>query len=324
MSPAATTAAAFQTQAAPVQNAPRLQPNRETELFFGKTKGDKTMGKNDREFLAASGFEIADQVSRIDDFRLIDGPDFRTIGVRAFEIKATDLVENIADGVYDCAIVGMDVLREFNLASRGQKGRMNVVPVANLDMAPCALAVAVGENSGIKTIEDLNGKTIVTKYPASVAAWARKNKIEFARIMKRNGGIESYGVTMPGVVIADMVESGGSLAVNGWRILGMGDNAWNAIKTGARKFSDMSVEDMESIDGVITPSRAMLVRSPRKMSAEKEEALRVLTERFVGASKKLGNSPTLTGRRVAEQVSYKAGRKITVSRLQAPERPTWR
>lgn len=288
--------------------AARVAAQRSRELWLGLPKGGKTLGGSDEAFLNEAGFTASDKLARVDDY-VLTKTTAGDIGVRVFEMKPSDMLENIADGMMDAAIVGLDVLKEFNAASRGQK-RLQIVPIADLDLAPCALAIAVRENDKAVSPSDLNGRTIVTKYPAAVENWARKVGITFDRVVKRTGGIESYGILAPGVVIADMVESGASLAVNGWRVLGMEQAAWNDIAGGRRKFSDLSVSQMESIPGVIVASRARLVRASRRMTPDKEAALAALAQDFVQASLNLGKTSSLLGKKVAEQRNFKAGREV--------------
>jgi len=278
--------AMFGPEAAPVP-----APNRDREIWIGLPKGGKTLGGSDEEFLLKAGFQTADKIERVDHYRLVDGPDFKDVGVRVFEMKPGDAVANIADGMLDAAIAGGDVFQEFTYASRNIKGQMQPVRIGNLDLAPCALAVAVRSDDVAQSPADLNGRTIVTKYPSSVENWAKKNKISFAKIIERNGGIENYGLLIGGAIIADMVESGRSLVANDWRVLGMSEEMTGEIADGRTKFSSLSMDEMTGISGVIVASRALVARTPKPMGDAKEKAFATLMDRFKDASSSMNREP---------------------------------
>lgn len=276
--------------------------DRATEIFMALPKGGKTLGGSDAAFLQKAGFTAVEKLPRVDDYRLVDGPAFEQIGVRVFESKPIDALHNMADGYIDVAIVGLDVLKEFNRAVKGQKGKMQGVEIVNLDVAPCALVVCVREDSGITNAQQITGLKAATKYPKALTNWAGANNVTQGDVVVRSGGIEGYHILDPEIkIICDMVESGASLVANGWKPLGIDDALWGDIKAERKKFSDLTMEEMQAISGVAVASRAALVRTPRRLSAEKEAAIATLIDRFKDASQQLGNKPVVKQKGVANQ-----------------------
>lgn len=264
----------------------RVAPDRSREIWLAAPKGGKTLGGSDEAFMAAAGFTALDKAPRVDDYRLAASTVANQIGTRVFELKPKDALLNITDGLLDAAIVGLDVLKDFNAGAK-RRGRIQAIEIANLDLAPCALAIAIPDADKATSPNDLEGRVIVTKYPDALGNWARANKINFGKIIERQGGIESYAILNPEVTaICDMVESGRSLGANGWRLLGRNG-------CDSRMFSDLSVEEMQAIPGVIVASRAVLVRAATAMNADKENALESLTARFMSAATALGKKPSL-------------------------------
>lgn len=298
--------------------APRAERDPARELWLALPKGGKTLGGSDENFLKQAGFRIADKVDRIDDYRLEDGPEFAQVGVRAFDMKPQMALALMAKGRLDAAVVGRDVLKEFNNGKRGKKGVAQAVEVVDLDVAPCALVIAVPEGDAAQTAADMNGRVIVTKYPELLKNWARANNVTFGEIVSSitdddaiSGGIESYSLFDPRVsAICDMVESGESLVRYNLKPLGINDTDWQPVredvlagrpKKERRKFTDMAPEAMNALPGLVINSSAVLVRAARKMSPEKETAFKTLSARFADASRAMGRSPAIKEKRVAQQ-----------------------
>jgi len=299
---------------AKTKRAPR---NHLSELWIGVPKGGRT--GVDQEFFSMAGFAIADQVKRVDDYRLTDGPDFAQIGIRLNEMKPQQALALVGVGKLDAAIVGRDVLKEYNLdvGKRGKKGIAQSVELVDLDLAPCALMIAVDENDPAKTASDMEGRVIATKYPNLLQKWAKANRVQLGDIVSMItdddailGGIEAYSQFDPRInAICDMVQSGESLVRYELKPLGIREDDWGNVMADvlgdvpekARRRFDTLPSDAIASAGQVLASSAVLVRTARKLNPEKEATLAKLTERFYQASLSLGRTPVIKQKRVGEQ-----------------------
>jgi len=301
------------TNTAPLRTAPDFA----NELWLALPKGGRTLGGSDETFLAAAGFQTVDKIERVDDYRLVDGPEFADVGVRAIEMKPQMALALLSTGQLNAAVVGRDVLKEFNNSRRGKKG-VQAVEIVDLDMTPCALTIAVPEGDAAQISADMQGRVIVTKYPRLVENWAKANGVQFGEIVSQitddadiSGGIEGYRLFDPRVnAIADMVESGESLVRYGWKPLGISDADWapvradvlNNVPKGQRcKFTDMPMDTMRALPGTVMASSAVLVRSSARLTPAKEAAFKTLAGRFFDAARALGRTPTMKQTRVDKQ-----------------------
>ncbi|MDA8337434.1 MAG: ATP phosphoribosyltransferase [Peptococcaceae bacterium] len=141
-------------------------------------------------------------------FPVVDDPQLDLVLMRAQEIP-----RYVDEGVLDAGISGYDWIRE---------NEADVVEVANLAYAkqttgPVRLVIAVARDGPIHTVADLEGKRIATELVQVTRNFLRQHGIKAA--------VEfSYGATevkVPHLVdaIADLTETGTSLAANNLRIL---------------------------------------------------------------------------------------------------------
>ncbi|HUW63402.1 MAG TPA: ATP phosphoribosyltransferase [Spirochaetia bacterium] len=141
-------------------------------------------------------------------FPVVDDPQLDLVLMRAQEIP-----RYVTEGVLDAGISGYDWIRE---------NEADVVEVADLAYAkqttgPVRLVVAVARDGPIHTVGDLEGKRIATELVQVTKSFLRQHGV--------NATVEfSYGATevkVPHLVdaIADLTETGSSLAANNLRIL---------------------------------------------------------------------------------------------------------
>ncbi len=323
-------AAAVQTEFAQATVTPVALPDHSRELWMGIPKAGKTLGGDDKAFFQAAGFGIEDKRPRVDDYRLVDGPEFGATGVRAFEMKPQMALGLIATGRLDAAIVGRDVLKEFNAAARGRKGYQQCVEVLDLNMAPCTLTLAVKGDDTAQSVEDLNGRVVVTKYREAVENWARGKGVQFAEIVSEvmpgmpiPGGIEGFALFDPRItVIADMVESGESLVQYNYKPLGITDADWEPIRQDVlnnvprdqrRRYTDLPLDTVEALPGTVFTSRPVMVCGSKRLDAGKENALRLVAQNLFTGATKLGNEPAYKSRRLEEPK-----RKVNSLRAETP------
>ncbi|KAF1084462.1 ATP phosphoribosyltransferase [Sporotomaculum syntrophicum] len=148
-----------------------------------------------------AGFNIS--VSSRSYFPSIDDPEIEVVLMRAQEIP-----RYVNEGVLDAGLSGLDWITE---------NEADVVEVADLAYSkqttnPIRVVLAVAEDSGIKTVKDLEGKRIATELVLLTRKYLEKNGV--------NASVEfSYGATevkVPNLVdaIVDITETGSSLRAN--------------------------------------------------------------------------------------------------------------
>jgi ATP phosphoribosyltransferase len=131
----------------------------------------------------------------------------RNAPVEALLVRADDVPEYVQDGVVDCGITGLDLVRE-----RGAE----VTEVLRLGFGACTLEAAVPVESDLRTIGDLRGVRIATTFPRLAAELLP----EPAELVQVDGSVELAPRLGLADAIVDLVSSGSTLRTNGLRSLG--------------------------------------------------------------------------------------------------------
>jgi ATP phosphoribosyltransferase len=122
-------------------------------------------------------------------------------------VRAADVPEYVQDGVVDCGITGIDLVRE-----RGA----HVTELLRLGFGSCRLEAAVPEESPAGRLEDLAGATVATVYPRL----ARELLPVDVELVDVTGSVEIAPRLGLADAIVDLVSSGNTLRTNGLRSLG--------------------------------------------------------------------------------------------------------
>jgi len=176
----------------------------EQKLKLGLPKG--SLQESTFQLFKRAGFNIS--VRSRSYFPSIDDPEIEVVLMRAQEIP-----RYVDGGVLDAGLSGLDWILE---------NEADVIEVADLSYSkqttnPIRVVLAVAENSGIKTVQDLQGKRIATELVRLTSNYLAKYnvtaKVEF-----------SYGATevkVPQLVdaIVDITETGSSLKANKLRVI---------------------------------------------------------------------------------------------------------
>jgi ATP phosphoribosyltransferase len=128
----------------------------------------------------------------------------RNAPVEALLVRADDVPEYVQDGVVDCGITGVDIVRE-----RGA----DVRELARLGFGACSLEVAVPAESPVTGIEMLRGARVATSFPR-LARELLPDPIEIADV---HGSVELAPRLGLADAIVDLVSSGSTLRTNGLR-----------------------------------------------------------------------------------------------------------
>jgi ATP phosphoribosyltransferase len=123
-------------------------------------------------------------------------------------VRAADIPEYVQDGVVDCGVTGIDLVRE-----RGA----DVHELLPLGFGSCRLEAAVPEESAARTLGDLAGASVATVYPAL----ARRLLPVEVTLVDVTGSVEIAPRLGLADAIVDLVSSGNSLRTNGLRSLGV-------------------------------------------------------------------------------------------------------
>jgi ATP phosphoribosyltransferase len=132
----------------------------------------------------------------------------RNAPVEALLVRADDIPEYVQDGVVDCGITGLDIVRE-----RGAK----VQELQPLGFGACTLEVAVPEEAAAASPEDLAGARIATSFP-NLARDLMPAPIELVDV---HGSVELAPRLGLADAIVDLVSSGSTLRTNGLRSIGV-------------------------------------------------------------------------------------------------------
>jgi ATP phosphoribosyltransferase len=134
---------------------------------------------------------------------------------KAMQVRPSDALTYMQRGYVDIAVVGLDVLTEFNAAAFAAGKPAAGIPVAALDAAQCSLMIAARKEDAISSPQDLEGLRIATSFPATLEAWLRANEVMPGDIVTLDGGVEASIGAGAADAICDLVESGNSLRANG-------------------------------------------------------------------------------------------------------------
>jgi ATP phosphoribosyltransferase len=128
----------------------------------------------------------------------------RNAPVEALLVRADDVPEYVQDGVVDCGITGLDIVRETGA---------DVTEVLRLGFGGCTLEAAVPEESDVGSLDDLRGARVATSFPRL----AREHLPAPIELVDVHGSVELAPRLGLADAIVDLVSSGSTLRTNGLR-----------------------------------------------------------------------------------------------------------
>jgi len=131
----------------------------------------------------------------------------RNAPVEALLVRADDVPEYVQDGVVDCGITGLDIVRESGA---------EVKEILRLGFGACTLEAAVPAESEALTVDDLDGARVATSFPR-LARELLPGTIELVDV---HGSVELAPRLGLADAIVDLVSSGSTLRTNGLRSVG--------------------------------------------------------------------------------------------------------
>jgi ATP phosphoribosyltransferase len=131
----------------------------------------------------------------------------RNAPVEALLVRADDIPEYVQDGVVDCGITGLDIVRER---------AAEVSVLVRLGFGACTLEAAVPTESEARSLDDLTGARVATSFPRLV-----RELIPRSELVDVHGSVELAPRLGLADAIVDLVSSGSTLRTNGLRSLGV-------------------------------------------------------------------------------------------------------
>jgi ATP phosphoribosyltransferase len=183
-------------------------------------------------------------------------------------VRASDVVEFVADGVADLGITGRDLLEE---TGRGLPERRT------LGYGRCRLAVAVPDDTAIATIEDLAGLRVATSHPNTARGFFRDQDVN-VDVIALSGAVEVAPRLGLAEGIVDLVSTGSTLAMNGLRPIGdiLSSEAVLVAHPGAVSERAADVAALDTMIGAVIAARDrkyVLMNAPATRLAELEALL---------------------------------------------------
>ncbi|WP_235006531.1 ATP phosphoribosyltransferase [Nocardiopsis sp. JB363] len=167
-----------------------------------------------------------------------------TNGIEFFYLRPRDITTYVGSGQLDMGITGRDLLSDSAAPAE---------EVLALGFARSTFRFA-GHSETARSVHDLEGKTIATSFPTVVAKHLTDHGVEAAGIVRLDGAVETALRLGVADVIADVVETGATLAHLGLEVIGepiMSSEA--VIVQGTPEVgSDVSRRFLRRLDGVLT------------------------------------------------------------------------
>src|SRR5690242_13401854 len=132
----------------------------------------------------------------------------RNAPVEALLVRADDVPEYVQDGVVDCGITGVDIVRETGAG---------VVELLRLGFGACTLEAAVPTESNVRSLVELGGARVATSFPRL----ARELLPPTIELVDVHGSVKLAPRLGLADAIVDLVSSGSTLRTNGLRSVGV-------------------------------------------------------------------------------------------------------
>ena len=131
----------------------------------------------------------------------------RNAPVEGLLVRADDIPEYVQDGVVDCGITGIDIVREAGA---------RVTELVKLGFGACSLEAAVPNETPVRTLDDLRGARVATSFPRLA-----RELLPDVELVDVHGSVELAPRLGLADAIVDLVSSGSTLRTNGLRSVGV-------------------------------------------------------------------------------------------------------
>ncbi|MFA6358364.1 MAG: ATP phosphoribosyltransferase [Candidatus Omnitrophota bacterium] len=136
-------------------------------------------------------------------------PSIDDVEIQATLLRAQEMSRYVQDGALDCGITGNDWILE----NKSEVVRITDLTYSKQSLNKVRWVLAVPENSGIKSVQDLNGKRLATELVNVTKDYFQKNKVKVE--VEFSWGATEVKVSA-GLVdaIVELTETGSSLRAN--------------------------------------------------------------------------------------------------------------
>jgi ATP phosphoribosyltransferase len=131
----------------------------------------------------------------------------RNAPVEGLLVRADDIPEYVQDGVVDCGVTGIDIVRESGA---------RVTELVRLGFGACSLEAAVPNESPVRTMADLAGARVATSFRRLA-----REALPDVELVDVHGSVELAPRLGLADAIVDLVSSGSTLRTNGLRSVGV-------------------------------------------------------------------------------------------------------
>ncbi len=174
------------------------------ELKLGIPKG--SLQEATISIFKQAGFDIG--IKSRNYYPSIDDPE-----ISCMLIRAQEMARYVEGGQLDCGLTGLDWIRE----NRADVVELSELIYAKASFKPIKWVLAVKENSDIKSVEDLEGKTIATEVVNLTTDYLAKHGVKAN--VEFSWGTTEVKVPELADAIVEITETGSSLRANNLKIL---------------------------------------------------------------------------------------------------------
>ena len=188
-------------------------------------------------------------------------------------VRDDDIPGLIQENLCEIGIVGANVAIEKQLSYESSQLPSQFVLESSLDFGHCKLSFAYPETSSIRSVNDLEGKTIATSYPFTVKNYFAENQIN-ARVTEFSGAVELAPSLGKAEAICDLVSSGNTIKAHN---LVLGETVLESVATVLKSNSNQSAfkqmwidKIIERINGVlqVNESKYIMMHAPKDAITE--------------------------------------------------------
>jgi ATP phosphoribosyltransferase len=185
---------------------------------------------------------------------LVDGADRKLYAdtvdpdVTVLFVRTADIPEYVADGAADVGITGLDQVRE---------SETDLVDLLDLDYGRCRLVLAAPEDDDITAVDDLDGGTVATEFPAITREYFADRDVD-VDIAEVSGATELTPHVDIADAIVDITSTGTTLRMNRLEVVD------EVLQSSVRLFARPDTADDPKVGQVRTALASVIAAEDRR------------------------------------------------------------